>query len=255
MHRSILFFLAARSALGQVTTAPPNGPLEYASMKANTEYILQRSCVKHCLWYNGENLRGVYYHDWDDVGGELDCGYAPLNGCYCNTKYSSSATSYFESCIPYYCGTTGDPGNLPSALSLYNAYCATANGNPTKPVPEPVTVAATSTSDSSSSETSASSSEPSSSMPEPSSTPASAGSSSTSTPAATAAAKDSTSGAPSPQETSASGGGMSKGAIIGAAVGGSIGGIVIIAGCVAAFLIHKRRSAGKEQPMGGIEGY
>ncbi|KAK6537315.1 hypothetical protein TWF694_011505 [Orbilia ellipsospora] len=259
MTRSILLLLLARFAIAQSGTIT-EGPqiTAAASIRKELEYTLQRSCVQHCLWYNGNNPRGYYYINWDDVGGELKCGPYPINACYCNTKYASSATSYFSTCIPYYCGSgdDADPADLVSALSLYNAYCATANGNPTKPVPEPVTVAATSTSAGSSSEAEASqASAPSSSPAQPTSAATSGATTSSSSSSANAQAKE------SPQQTATpegenSGGGTSKGTTIGIAVGASLGGIVIIALGVLCFIFYRRRARNMEkQPMGGIEGY
>ncbi|KAF3908319.1 hypothetical protein AA313_de0207373 [Arthrobotrys entomopaga] len=260
MARPLLsLLLLTRFVIGQSDTVT-EGPqiTALASIRKELDYTLQRSCVQHCVWYNGNNPRGYYYINWDDVGGELKCGYAPINACYCNTKYASSATSYFSSCIPYYCGSgdDADPADLVSALSLYNAYCATANGNPTKPVPEPVTVAATSTSAPSSSETDASqASEPSSSPAEPTSAPTSPAVTSSPSTSANAQAKESPASTAT-SENDSNGGGTSKGTTIGIAVGASLGGIVITALAVLCFVFYKRRARLMEkQPMGGIEGY
>ncbi|RVD89610.1 uncharacterized protein DFL_000611 [Arthrobotrys flagrans] len=266
MYRGIILLLIARLAAGQdVTVAPELPQTSRVSIYSEFEYTLQRSCVAHCLYYNGALPRGPYYHDWDDVGGQLKCGYAPINGCYCNTKYASSATAYFNTCIPYYCGRgeDADPNDLISALSLYNAYCATANGNPTKPVPTPVTIAATTTSTpASSEETSLETSEPGASSTlvdepsQPATTGSSAGSSDTAAQTATAEEKMSPSPTQAGAETGSGGGsgGLSKGATIGIAVGASVGGVALIAAAVALFLSRRRALAGEKQPMGGIEG-
>ncbi|KAK6507864.1 hypothetical protein TWF481_006286 [Arthrobotrys musiformis] len=261
MYRATVFLLIARLAAGQVTVAPEVPQTLGVTITSQLEYKLQRSCVAHCLYYNGALPRGPYYHDWDDVGGELKCGYAPINGCYCNTKYASSATAYFNTCIPYYCGSgdDADPDDLVSALSLYNDYCATANGNPTKPVPTPVTIGASTTSASSEETTSETSGPESSSTPvdEPSQ-PATTGSSPVSSGSSvTATAEGKTSFSPTEagvQQGSGGGsGGLSKGATIGIAVGASVGGIALI-GAAVFLLISRRRGLGEKQPMGGIEG-
>ncbi|KAF3902299.1 hypothetical protein ABW21_db0203469 [Orbilia brochopaga] len=265
---TILPLLARLAASQDTITSAPAEPQVTGKVTiwSGLDYTLQRSCVAHCIYYNGPLPRGAYYHDWDDVGGELGCGYAPINGCYCNTKYESSATSYFSSCIPYYCGTVNpDPQDLVSALSMYNAYCATANGNPTKPLPEPVSAKATSratskeetssAADASTPETQGASSLPATSARAGTTSP-SAGAAGTS-----AAAEAKTTGAPGAEESAAggdTGGGLSQGAKIGIAVGASLGGIAVIAIGVASFLLYKRRAANsmKEPPMGGIqEGY
>ncbi|KAK6513090.1 hypothetical protein TWF506_009256 [Arthrobotrys conoides] len=268
MHRGItLLLLLARLAAGQdVTSGPALPQTSRVSITSGLEYTLQRSCVAHCLYYNGPLPRGAYYHDWDDVGGQLKCGYAPINGCYCNTKYASSATAYFNTCIPYYCGSgeNADPEDLVSALSLYNEYCATANGNPTKPVPTPVTIAASTTSaPAPSEETSSEASESgnsSTSADEPSvpaTTGSSAGSSDTAAPTAVAEGKSSPSPTQEGSEMGSGGGGsggLSKGATIGIAVGASVGGLALIAAAVVLFLSRRRALAGEKHPMGGIEG-
>ncbi|KAK6526026.1 hypothetical protein TWF281_011067 [Arthrobotrys megalospora] len=261
MHRAIVLLLAARLVVGQdgITVTPPNGQTSRVSITSELEYKTQRSCVAHCLYYNGGFVRGPYHHDWDDVGGELGCGWAPINACYCNTKYASSATAYFSTCVPYYCGSgdNADPDNLVSALSLYNSYCAAANGNPTKPVPVPVTIPATTTSQSSEEMPSETSEPGNTSTPvdEPTQ-PVTTGSSRASSAvegAATAEQKTS----PSPTDAASTGGsgGLSKGATIGIAVGASVGGIALIAAAVVLFLSRRKSAlAGGKEPMGGIEG-
>ncbi|KAJ6256145.1 Tannase [Drechslerella dactyloides] len=254
--------LLARLAAGQdpSITQAPAGPevTGKATIWSTIDYTLQRSCVQHCIWYNGPLPRGAYYHDWDDVGGELGCGHAPINGCYCNTKYSSSATSYFSSCIPYYCGSTADPENLVSAISLYDAYCATANGNPSKPVPSPVPAQATAAAKVSSSADAAATSNAPNAPNSPATPPASSGTTRPASAAAeTAVGASGTQSSASPSDSGSSdsnGGGMSKGAKIGIAVGASLGGVALIAIGVVSYMLHKRRVANsKEQPMGGIQ--
>ncbi|EWC46454.1 hypothetical protein DRE_04397 [Drechslerella stenobrocha 248] len=267
MHRfstlSLLPFLLRLVASQGITAGPQ--VTGRVSIRDPVEYTLQRSCVQHCLYYNGNNPRGYYYNNWDDVGGELGCGHAPINGCYCNTKYASSATSYFSSCIAGYCGTS-DPEDFVSAVSFYDAYCATANGNPTKPVPEPVSAKVTTPS---ASENTSSAQAPSTSAPSsrPTSAPAPSGGDSAraeekSSPTgsgsigAPVGASNTNTPAASGDEGSSGGGGLSKGATIGIAVGASVGGVALIAVAVALFLAHQRKAAGgKEPPMGGIEGY
>ncbi|KAK6346612.1 hypothetical protein TWF696_006732 [Orbilia brochopaga] len=271
MHRqSLLPFLSliAHLAAGQDTiTDAPSAPevTGKVTIWSGLDYTLQRSCVAHCIYYNGPLPRGAYYHDWDDVGGELGCGYAPINGCYCNTKYSSSASSYFSSCIPYYCGTANpDPQDLVSALSMYNAYCATANGNPTKPVPEPVSAQVTSraaNSPASSADASTPETENAKTAPPTSTAAGATGGSGSGGSSGTAAGASSTNSAEAESKESGSGdsmgGGLTKGAKIGIAVGASLGGVALIAIGVASFLLYKRRAVNmKEPPMGGIqEGY
>ncbi|KAF3182665.1 hypothetical protein TWF106_000832 [Orbilia oligospora] len=263
MYRGITLLLLARLAMGQdITSAPALPQTSRVSITSALEYTLQRSCVAHCLYYNGPLPRGPYYHDWDDVGGELKCGYAPINGCYCNTKYASSATAYFNTCIPYYCGSgeDADPDDLVSALSLYNDYCATANGNPTKPVPTPVVIPASTTSAPASSETSETGSSSTSvdESSQPATTGSSAGSSGAAPPTAVAESKTNPSPTEAGSEMGSGGGngngGLSKGATIGIAVGASVGGLALIAAAVVLFLTRRRALAGEKQPMGGIEG-
>ncbi|KAK6337093.1 hypothetical protein TWF718_009879 [Orbilia javanica] len=256
MYRGIGLLLMAHLAASQITVAPDLPQTYRVSITSELEYTLQRSCVQHCLYYNGGFVRGPYHHDWDDVGGQLKCGWAPINGCYCSTGYASSATSYFNTCIPYYCGSgeDADPNDLISALSLYNAYCATANGNPTKPVPTPVTIPATATSASSSAEETTSSTSVDESS-QPATTGSSAGSSDSA--ARTATAEEKTSPSPTAGAETESGGGsggLSKGATIGIAVGASIGGIALLGAAVFLYLSRRRALAGEKMPMGGIEG-
>ncbi|KAF3932358.1 hypothetical protein ABW20_dc0108984 [Dactylellina cionopaga] len=255
MYRSILFVLLARLAAGQDVTDAPNQTAG-VSISDQLEYtLLGRSCIQHCVYYNGPFPRGPYYHDWDDVGGELGCGYGPINGCYCNTNYASSATSYFSSCISEYCGTK-DPSDFVSGVSRYNAYCATANGNPTKPLPvaaAPTTPASRSSTTDSPSEGTTTALSPETNSSSPSSTTSVPMSTSGSSSGTAVAEGKQTSGA-SETTTPSGGGGLSKGATIGIAVGASLGGVVLI-GIAVLLLLKKRKASGKESPMGGIEGY
>ena len=101
------------------------GPLAAVSIKSEDAYQTARACAAGCLAYQGSfgcNNRGYY-----DLGVDLQCGCGPLNNCYCNTKYASSATKYVSECVKGGCKVDDWPDEVSSMLDLYNNYCATAN--------------------------------------------------------------------------------------------------------------------------------
>jgi len=124
-----LFLSAVTIAqLGQFVQAADvtQGPAAAVSIWSEEAYSTARRCAAGCLAYNGVfgcNNAGYY-----DLGIELGCECGPVNNCYCNTKYASSATKYVSNCVKAGCNGVEDwPDEVTSMLDLYNNYCATAN--------------------------------------------------------------------------------------------------------------------------------
>ncbi|EPS45925.1 hypothetical protein H072_65 [Dactylellina haptotyla CBS 200.50] len=247
----LALFACFAAAQNTITTGPQ--PTASVSIFRSLEYTLQRPCIQTCVWDFGLVGRTNVYTNWEDVGKDLGCGPYAVNGCYCNPKYELSVSSYFSTCIPNRCGSgpNGDPANYVSALSLYNDYCATANGNPTKPIPEPVAVTTPSSGSMVSSASETESAVPNASSSSVSSSAASSISSSDSGTSSTQSTESSTAenqGNPS----GGGGGGGSNTKTIGIAVGVSVGSLLIIIGVLVFLLVRRKNKIKEEQNMGGI---
>lgn len=107
--------------LGHCATSPT----AYISLALAPPYATMRPCAASCLVYRGIwscPFNSGYY----DLGIELSCGCNPQNFCYCDSKAAASASSYISSCVNAGCGAEF-PGEVTSAMDLYNGYCATVN--------------------------------------------------------------------------------------------------------------------------------
>ena len=131
VRRSTAFdFTIAISILLAVAAAAEttNGPLAAVSIWSDIAWSTAKRCAADCIAYDGVFRCGVnagYY----DLGIELGCGCASINGCYCNTGLANSASAYLSTCISGGCAEN-DPGwttDLNSMIGLYDAYCLTAN--------------------------------------------------------------------------------------------------------------------------------
>lgn len=115
--------LGAAAAWAQEVT---NGPVAGVTLAERIEWSTARECAAACLRYNGIwhcGVNGGYY----DLGVELKCGCASINGCYCNTKLASSASSYISACVSSRCEAVDDlTRDLSDMIDLYDSYCATA---------------------------------------------------------------------------------------------------------------------------------
>lgn len=120
------FLLPVFLLLHAVSPAAKNGPTATVSIVDDVSYITGRECAVGCLW-NQYHVLGD-----DDLGNELSCGtYGAVNGCYCETDYASSATSYVSDCVTARCSDLQDvTGEVKTILDLYNGYCQTANADP-----------------------------------------------------------------------------------------------------------------------------
>lgn len=127
----LLLLLLASSTLtsAQKTTA---GPAATVSLYKQTDYSTARSCAVGCLVYNGIYHCGVHA-GYQDLGIGLGCGCGPVNGCYCNTKVASEASSYVSSCVSSRCAANVADWKteVGSMMNMYETYCATANVEPT----------------------------------------------------------------------------------------------------------------------------
>jgi len=115
--------LLAAVARGQEVTA---GPLAYVTLNERIEWSTARECAAACLKYNGIYVCGVH-GGYDDLGLELECGCASINGCYCNTELASSASQYISDCVSSRCSAVDDlTRDLSNMMGLYDDYCKTA---------------------------------------------------------------------------------------------------------------------------------
>ncbi|KAH7321790.1 hypothetical protein BKA65DRAFT_89146 [Rhexocercosporidium sp. MPI-PUGE-AT-0058] len=130
MSPFIMLFFAY---LGNCATSAA-GPTAYISLASSPPFATMRSCARVCLVYEGVwscSNKGYY-----DLGIELSCGCSPQNSCYCDSKAAASASAYISSCVNSGCGAEF-PGEVTSAVDLYNGYCATANVAATFPTSAP----------------------------------------------------------------------------------------------------------------------
>lgn len=120
--------IGSQSVSAQKITNGPQAPVTIGSDKI---LATARACAAKCVSYNGPYYCGIagYY----DLGQALACGCASANGCYCNTAYASSATSFLSSCVSAGCvkSVADWTVDLGSMLGLYDNYCKTANVEPT----------------------------------------------------------------------------------------------------------------------------
>lgn len=118
----LLLLLLATAKAQQET----QGPLAYVTVAEREEWVTARDCARSCLKYTGIWHCGVNggYHD---LAYDLDCGCSPLNGCFCNPKLASSASSYISSCVSTGCGRVDNVDqDVTAMLSIYDSYCTTA---------------------------------------------------------------------------------------------------------------------------------
>ncbi|PNH45046.1 hypothetical protein VD0004_g2732 [Verticillium dahliae] len=120
---SLLSLLLTISMAQNVT----QGPLAPVSLGSYTELATARGCAAACLVYNGIWVCGVNA-GYDDLGVALECGCAPINGCYCNTGLASSATACFSRCVSSRCAESVEnwTQEVAGMLGIYEGYCATA---------------------------------------------------------------------------------------------------------------------------------
>jgi hypothetical protein len=111
-----------------ITTAtePPSGPTATISIKSSEPFQTMKPCARKCLVYEGIYDFCGFDAPYYDLGIAISCGCYPQNFCYCDKNAAASATSYISACVGGGCGTDL-PGEVTSVLSLYNAYCSTAN--------------------------------------------------------------------------------------------------------------------------------
>ncbi|KAK6537324.1 hypothetical protein TWF694_011514 [Orbilia ellipsospora] len=112
--------------LSLISPSTAQVPTAVVSIVSDGDYVTARPCIQTCLWYNGGLGRGGN-SGFNDVGKALGCGQNPINACYCSSRLTASATSYFTTCISSLCTAETDPADLSSALSIYGRYCGTAN--------------------------------------------------------------------------------------------------------------------------------
>jgi len=102
------------------------GPLAPISIQSLVAYSTAKPCAATCLVYYGVwhcSLQG--YHD---LGKDLGCGCSPINACWCSAGIQPAATSYISNCVSKGCGQVpGVEQDMTSMISIYGAYCATAN--------------------------------------------------------------------------------------------------------------------------------
>ncbi|KAI6365276.1 hypothetical protein MCOR25_005406 [Pyricularia grisea] len=134
LHPYSLLFLTLLAIASSLTSAQKTtaGPAATVSLYKQTDYSTARSCAVGCLVYNGIYNCGVNA-GYQDLGIGLGCGCGPANGCYCNTKVASEASSYISSCVSSRCAANvadwkSEAGSM---MDMYKAYCATANVGPT----------------------------------------------------------------------------------------------------------------------------
>ncbi len=123
IHLFVLLIICLAQLSHCASTAA--GPTAYVSIASAEPFTTMRPCAAGCLVFSGVWVCGVNsgYHD---LGIELSCGCSPQNFCYCDPKAAASASSYISSCVNAGCGTEF-PGEVSSAIDLYDGYCTTAN--------------------------------------------------------------------------------------------------------------------------------
>lgn len=110
-----------------VSAGEPNGPLAAVTIWDNVSYSTAKRCAANCVSYDG--VYDCIVHAYYDLGIELGCGCASINGCYCNTAMAKSASEFLSTCISSGCAgnDAGWTTDRDSMIALYNAYCLTAN--------------------------------------------------------------------------------------------------------------------------------
>ncbi|KAF3908310.1 hypothetical protein AA313_de0206987 [Arthrobotrys entomopaga] len=228
--------------LSFITPSTAQVPTAVVSIVSDSDYATARPCIQTCLWYNGGLGRGGN-SGFNDVGKALGCGQEPINACYCSSRLTASATSYFTTCISNLCTAETDPADLSSALSIYGRYCSTANE---------VEAAATTTGSGSSSSGGSSSGGSSSGGSSPSSAQ-NTGSTGSRSSTAAGAGKTSDTGASAPNSNSS---GLTTTSKIALGVGLGVGiPLLVMAGAILVILIRRGGRGGMPQTggMGGIE--
>jgi len=109
-------------ALAAVTA----GPLAPISIQSLVAYSTAKPCAATCLVYYG--VWHCSLQSYHDLGKDLGCGCSPINACWCSAGIQPAATSYISSCVSNGCGKVpGVEQDMTSMISMYGAYCATAN--------------------------------------------------------------------------------------------------------------------------------
>jgi hypothetical protein len=108
-------------------------PSSTVSIVGGSGYISERTCAQNCVWHVGVSDDLITY-----LGCSNDGGWQ--NSCYCRADLASSASYFLTSCVNKACSTNAV--DLQGAVSVYQSYCAAAEGTP---VPAPVSNAATTT--------------------------------------------------------------------------------------------------------------
>lgn len=92
------------------------------SLPSQPLYLQQQECVQACFWHTDSPGQ-------DDVlNAIVGCSPPWTNECFCEPKSASIASGFLSNCVAVHCtasATAGAP--LPTALSVYNNYCA-SNG-------------------------------------------------------------------------------------------------------------------------------
>jgi hypothetical protein len=94
-----------------ITPASADGTV---SIAAFTSYIVQRLCVKDCLW-GGQPGGGV------NLPGYLPCPAPFSDSCMCRTDLAVTASTFLSSCVGKFCSSNSV--DISSAIDLYSSYC------------------------------------------------------------------------------------------------------------------------------------
>lgn len=119
-----VFLFAMLAVFPSVLAAEESGPTAVVSINSKAEYVTARPCGASCLWYQGPFACGAN-RGYFDLAQELQCGCDARNACYCGKDNAVAASSYISSCVSDGCSKF--PGEVTSAIAIYNDYCVTAN--------------------------------------------------------------------------------------------------------------------------------
>ncbi|OAL54570.1 hypothetical protein IQ07DRAFT_596072 [Pyrenochaeta sp. DS3sAY3a] len=86
------------------------------SVGGDNSYLLQKGCVKNCIWYAGS---------WDDLLPGIGCSKPWVNECLCRADQAPSASKFLTTCVRSACGSTAS-NDISRAVSVYDGYCVGA---------------------------------------------------------------------------------------------------------------------------------